>query len=130
MMPSAGQTVLVVEDHDDSRVAERLVLEQAGYVVTEAATGLDGLALALATLPRVVLIDIVLPGIDGTQLARMLRADPSTRTVALVGLSASCAPEDRASALLAGCDAFLSKPFSPLQLVDLVNRLMRVSVRL
>jgi two-component system cell cycle response regulator DivK len=130
MTSSNSQTVLLVEDHDDSRAAERLVLEEAGYVVTEAATGLDGLALALATLPRVVLIDMVLPGIDGSQLARMLRADPSTRTTALLGLSASCDPEDRACALDAGCDAFLSKPFSPLQLVDLVDQLMRVSVGL
>ena len=98
--------------------------------MAEATTGLDGLALILATLPRVVLLDMVLPGIDGAQLARMLRADPATRTVALLGLSASCAAEDRASALHAGCDAFLSKPFSPLQLVDMVGRLMRLSVGL
>lgn len=130
MNESGSNTVLLVEDHDDIRAAERLVLEQAGYVVAEASTGLDGLALAMATLPRVVLLDMVLPGIDGAQLARMLRADPAVRTVALLGMSASCAPEDRASALDAGCDAFLSKPFSPLQLLDLVDRLMRISVGL
>jgi len=130
MTESGSNTVLLVEDHDDIRAAERLVLEQAGYVVAEASTGLDGLALAMATLPRVVLLDMVLPGIDGAQLARMLRADPAARTLALLGMSASCAPEDRASALHAGCDAFLSKPFSPLQLLSLVDRLMRISVGL
>jgi CheY-like chemotaxis protein len=122
--------VLIVEDHDDTRAAERLVLEEAGYVVAEASTGLDALALTLATRPRVVLLDMVLPGIDGMQLARMIRADPSTCTVGLLALSASCSPEDRANALRAGCDAFLSKPVPPFRLVAAVESLMRASVGL
>ena len=72
------------------------MLERSGYLVVEARTGLDGLALSLATHPRVVLLDMVLPGIDGEQLARMLRADRGCRGVALVGLSASDEPGVRA----------------------------------
>lgn len=130
MTIGGGQTVLLVEDHDDTRAAERLVLEDAGFVVAEATTGLDALALTLATQPRVVLLDMVLPGIDGAQLARMLRADPSTRSVALLGFSASCSAEDRMAALEAGCDAFLSKPVPPHQLVTAVAMLMEASVGL
>jgi CheY-like chemotaxis protein len=114
-------TVLVVDDHDESRLTQRLVLEYFGFVVTEARTGLDALALAQANLPRIVLLDIVLPEIDGRQLARMLRADPSTRNVALLAVSALSGPEERERALTAGCDEFISKPVPPLHLVRMVR---------
>lgn len=116
-------TILLADDDDDNRTAERLVLEEAGYAVAQARTGFDALALTLATHPQVAVFDIVLPGIDGHQLARMVRANPATRFVALVALSASCAPEDRREALNAGFDEFLSKPISPHRLVSTVERL-------
>ena len=121
----AVATILLVEDHDDSRLAERLLLERSGYVVVEARTGFDGLALSLATHPQVVLLDMVLPGIDGEQLARMLRADLACKDVALVGLSASDDPELRTRALDAGCDEFIAKPVSPSKLVMIVERYLR-----
>lgn len=120
-----GATILLVEDHDDSRLAARFVLERSGYDVVEARTGFDGLALSLATHPRVVLLDMVLPGIDGEQLARMLRADSGCRGVALVGLSASDDPELRTRALDAGCDEFVAKPVSPVSLVEIVERYLK-----
>lgn len=123
MTISLARTILLADDDDDNRSAERLVLEEAGYSLTQARTGFDALALTLATHPRLALFDIVLPGIDGHQLARMVRANPATRHVALVALSASCAPEDRREALDAGFDEFLSKPVSPHRLVATVERL-------
>lgn len=117
-----GQTVLLVEDHDDTRLAERFVLERCGYEVVEARTGFDGLALSLAAHPSVILLDMVLPGIDGEQLARMLRADGQSRHVVLVGLSASDEPDMRARALRAGCDEFVAKPVSPVDLAAVVGR--------
>lgn len=122
MKPMPAPTILLVEDHDDSRLAERLLLERSGYVVVEARTGHDGLALSRSAHPRVVLLDMVLPGIDGEQLARMLRADLGCKDVALVGLSASDDPELRTRALNAGCDEFIAKPVSPLFLVGVVER--------
>lgn len=125
MSPYTSDTVVLVEDHDDTRAAERMMLEQSGYTVVEARTGFDALALSLATRPGVVLLDMILPGIDGCQLARMLRANPSTRGVGLIGLSVSCAPEDRANALDAGCDEFLPKPVPPRRLLEVVRRFVR-----
>lgn len=117
--------VLIAEDHDDTRIAERIVLEAFGFVVKEARTGLDALAIAQASRPRVVLLDLVLPEIDGPQLARMLRADPTTRDAALLAISASVNPGAREEALNAGCDAFVAKPVPPLVLVRMVRRHVR-----
>jgi CheY-like chemotaxis protein len=120
--------VLVADDHDDSRIAERIVLEAFGFVVKEARTGLDALAIALASRPRIILLDLVLPEIDGRQLARMLRADPITRDAALLAVSASTSPEARQDALSAGCDAFVAKPVPPLFLVRMVRLHIRRDV--
>jgi CheY-like chemotaxis protein len=117
--------VLIAEDHDDTRMAERIVLEAFGFVVKEARTGLDALAIAQASRPRIVLLDLVLPEIDGPQLARMLRADPTTRSAALLAVSASAFPEARQAALSAGCDDFVAKPVPPLCLVRMVRRHIR-----
>lgn len=120
--------VLVVDDHDDTRLAERIVLEAFGFVVKEARTGLDALAIAQASRPRIILLDLVLPEIDGRQLARMLRADPTTRDAALLAVSASTSPEVRQDALSAGCDEFVAKPVPPLFLVRMVRRHIRRAV--
>jgi CheY-like chemotaxis protein len=78
--------------------------------------------LSLAAHPSVILLDMVLPGIDGEQLARMLRADGQSRHVVLVALSASDEPDMRARALRAGCDEFVAKPVSPVDLAAVVGR--------
>jgi CheY-like chemotaxis protein len=117
--------VLVAEDHDDTRLAQRLVLEHFGFAVTEARTGLDALAIALVSQPHIVLVDIVLPEIDGCELARMLRADTTTRAASLIATSAMGDSETRERALLAGCDTFLAKPIPPLQLIRIVQRYAR-----
>ncbi|HEV8217983.1 MAG TPA: response regulator [Gemmatimonadaceae bacterium] len=112
-------SILVADDHDDLREAVRLVLEYFGFAVHTAATGLDALALAQATRPRILLLDMVLPAIDGEHLARMLRADPTTRDAALIATSAS--QSLRAAAMNAGCDTFVVKPIPPLRLVSTVR---------
>ena len=117
--------VLIVDDHDESRITQRLVLEHFGFAVTEAQNGLDGLAVALASQPSIVLIDVILPEVDGCELARMLRADSTTRNAALIAISAMADPETRDRALRAGCDEFITKPVPPLQLVRVIQRYAR-----
>jgi CheY-like chemotaxis protein len=112
-------TILVADDHDELRDAVRLVLEYYGFAVHTAATGLDALAIAQATRPRILLLDMVLPAIDGEHLARMLRADPTTRDVALIATSASHSL--RGAAMDAGCDTFVGKPIPPQRLVSTVR---------
>ncbi len=112
-------SVLVADDHDDVREAVRLVLEYFGFAVHTASTGLDALAIAQATRPRILLLDMVLPAIDGEQLARMLRADPMTCEAALIATSASHSL--RAAAMSAGCDTFVGKPIPPMRLISTVR---------
>ena len=113
--------VLIVDDHDHSRSAQRLVLEERGFAVIEARTGFDALVLAQISRPRIVLVDIALPEIDGLQLTRMQRADPVLRRCAIIALTAFTSAEYRDAALAAGCDAFMTKPFAAAQLLDVVR---------
>jgi CheY-like chemotaxis protein len=103
--------VLVVDDHDDSRTVTRMVLEHAGYQVTEATTGPEGLRRAIEDQPDVALVDIVLPEYDGLELSRRIRAHRATSEVRIVAVTALARANIREASFLAGCDAFLTKPF-------------------
>lgn len=104
--------ILVVDDHEDSRVVTRLVLEHAGYVVDEAASAGEGLALAISRAPDLAIVDIVLPGYDGLELSRRLRAHPRTCATRIIAITALAKPTLAHDASLAGCDGFLMKPIS------------------
>ena len=118
-------SVLIADDHDHSRFAERVVLEDAGFAVIEACSGFDALVLAQVSRPRVMLLDIVLPEIDGLQLTRMLRADPTLRHSAIIAVTAFLGEDYRDAAFDAGCDEFVTKPVSATHLVELVRRYVR-----
>jgi CheY-like chemotaxis protein len=118
-------SVLIADDHDHSRSAARLVLEDAGFAVIEARTGFDALVLAQISRPCVLLLDIVLPEIDGLQLTRMFRADPTMRDCAVIAITAHSGHDYHEAALQAGCDEFVTKPVGALHLVDLVRRYAR-----
>ncbi len=117
--------VLIADDHDASRSASRLVLEDCGFAVIEARSGFDALVLAQICQPRILLLDIVLPEIDGLQLTRMLRADPTLRGSAIIAITAFTGHDYREGAMAAGCDAFVTKPVSAPALVELVRRYAR-----
>lgn len=113
--------VLIVDDHEPSRSASRLVLQEHGFAVIEARSGFNALVLAQISRPRIILMDIALPEIDGLELTRMLRADPAMRHCAIIALTAFTGHEYRDAALTAGCDAFMTKPFATAQLLDVVR---------
>ena len=104
--------ILIVEDHDESRVVMRLLLEQHGHEVHEAADGTRAVELAAALRPDVALVDVGLPGLDGYEVARRIRSalGPAIRLVAITGYGRD---EDRADALGAGFDLHLLKPVNP-----------------
>ncbi len=102
--------VLLVEHHDDSRASLHVLLELTGHQVAEASDGERGVAAALALRPEVVLIDIGLPGMDGYEVARRIRAAPRGDQMVLVALTGYGQPEDSARAMQAGSDAHLLKP--------------------
>lgn len=113
--------LLVVERDPTVRRLERFFLEDAGFRVEFAEDGLDGLNLARALRPAIVITEILLPRVDGLSVCRALKAEPSTRHMAVLVFSVLAA-EDRASE--AGADAFLRKPIDDVLLIDTVRRLL------
>lgn len=116
------KTILIVEDHDDSRIIYRTALEHAGYRVLEARDAPSGLATALRQLPDLILMDISLPGMDGCEAAGRLKASPQTRHIPVIALTAHAMVADRERAMAAGCDDFLPKPAPPRLVIDEVAR--------
>jgi phosphate regulon transcriptional regulator PhoB len=121
----AKPVVLVVEDEKDIRELVRFHLEQEGYVVREADSGEAATAQVSAGTPDLVLLDIMLPGTDGLSLCRRLRAQTSTAGVPIIMLTAKAAEVDRVLGLEMGADDYVTKPFSPRELVARVKAVMR-----
>jgi CheY-like chemotaxis protein len=114
----------VVEDNDKNRKLVRDVLTAKGYRLVEAETGEDGLRLAHEQRPALVLMDIQLPGIDGIETLRRLRADAATAAIPVIAVTASAMTQDRQKILAAGFDAYQSKPISIRPFVDLVREVL------
>jgi two-component system, cell cycle response regulator DivK len=116
--------VLIVEDNPLNLKLVRDVLLKAGFDVIEARTGEDGVARAQDSQPDVILMDLQLPGIDGTQAMRTIKASPSGPGIPIVALTAFAMSEDRDRALRNGFDGYLSKPISirdlPRQIAELL----------
>ena len=104
--------ILVVEDNERNLKLLRDVLEYAGYDVRAARTGEDGIALAVKEPPDLVLMDLQLPGIDGTEALRRLRENPRTADIPVVAVTAQAMKQDRERALEAGFNGYIEKPLS------------------
>jgi two-component system cell cycle response regulator DivK len=109
----AGELILVVEDNYKNRKLVRDLLQYAGYRMLEAETAAQGLALAEAHAPQLILLDVQLPDSDGVTALRRLKADPHTASITVVALTAFAMREDRARFLEAGFDGYLPKPIDP-----------------
>ena len=107
---TAAAVILIVEDNARNMKLVRDVLNHVGYRTLEAATAEDGLALARAEHPGLVLMDVQLPGMDGVEALERLRADPATADVRALALTAFAMKEDRERFLAAGFDGYLEKP--------------------
>lgn len=104
--------ILVVEDHPFSVLLVRLLLERAGYAVLAAGTAEEALEMIRRRPPDLILMDLSLPGMDGLEAVRILKADPMTREICIVALSAHAMREDAERALAEGCDGYLTKPIN------------------
>ncbi len=120
-----ARTILVVDDHEDNRRILRDLLASAGYDVVEATTGEDGVALATARAPDLILMDIQLPGIDGYEATRRIKADATLRRIPLIVVTSYALSGDDAKALAAGADAYVAKPFSPRAMLAKVREHLR-----
>jgi CheY-like chemotaxis protein len=122
-MPSKPTVrVLFVDDDSATREGYAAYLTQSGFEVKTAATGREALAFAATWAPRVIVLDLGLPDIDGWQIARQLKGDAATRSIPLIALTGSDLPHERVSAMRAGCDRHLTKPCMPTALLDAIRR--------
>jgi two-component system, cell cycle response regulator DivK len=120
----ANELILVVEDNDKNRKLVRDVLTFKGYEIIEAETGEEGVRLAQERQPSLILMDIRLPGIDGIEALRQLRAEEATRDIPIMAMTASVMTADRRKITAAGFDAFQSKPLKVSDFVAAVERLL------
>ncbi|MCM3502057.1 response regulator [Microbacterium sp. P26] len=121
---SATRTTVVIEDDLDIRLLVSTVLEGAGFVVHAAATGLDGIELVRRYDPSVVTLDVSMPGIDGFETARRIRAFSTTR---ILMVSARADDAEQRAGREAGADDYLTKPFRPRELRQRVESLLDAS---
>ena len=111
-MINSDDLVLIGEDEPDNQVILQTVVESLVGVRAEVAgDGLQVLASVERERPRMILLDLMMPGLDGFQVTRQLKADPVTASIPIVAVSAMARPDDREAALAAGCDEFVRKPF-------------------
>ena len=120
----ANELILVVEDDEKSRKLVRDVLTFKGYEIVEAETGEEGVRLAQERRPGLVLMDIRLPGIDGVEALRRLRAEETTRGISVMAMTASVMSEDRQKIMAAGFDGYQSKPINVTDFVAAVAQLL------
>ena len=116
--------ILLVEDFDDARELYSTCLRSSGYEVIEAATGMEAVALARSASPDLILMDLLLPGMDGWQATAELKRDPRVRHVPIVALTAHALSDERERIARLGCDAFLAKPCLPPDLIRTVDRIL------
>jgi two-component system, cell cycle response regulator DivK len=119
-----GPLVLVVEDDDTLRDLFATELAAAGFMVLEAADGATAIEKALRFGPHAIVLDLMLPGVDGFKVARRLRGDDRTNDVAIVAFTALVSDKIRDLARASGCDAFMSKPVLPAALIGELVRLL------
>lgn len=118
-------TILVVDDTPQNIRIQATVLKHHGYTVLSAASGLDALTMIAKQQPDLVLLDVLMPGLDGYGVCARLRADPSTRFLPVIMITAS-GEQAKVRALEAGADDFLQKPFQQAELLARVRTLVRV----
>ncbi|MCC6379550.1 MAG: response regulator [Burkholderiales bacterium] len=114
------KTILIVEDNEKNMKLVRDVLQAKGYATIEAETGEVGVRLAKERTPALVLMDIQLPGIDGIEALKRLRADPATAAIPVIAVTASVMASDRRSIVDAGFDGYVAKPINLREFLDAV----------
>jgi CheY-like chemotaxis protein len=115
--------ILYVEDNDDNVYMLKNRLTRAGYTVVVATDGGQGVAMAASERPDLILMDITLPDIDGKEATRRIKADPATKAIPVIALTANAMAGDREAALAAGCDDFDTKPVELQRLLGKIKAL-------
>jgi CheY-like chemotaxis protein len=117
-------TILYIEDTENNRILMSRFLQRRGYEVCTAEAAEQGLAMARAAQPSLILMDMGLPGVDGWEATRRLKADPQLRGIPVLALTAHVMEGDREKALQAGCDDYDTKPFQFPRLLAKIEALL------
>jgi two-component system cell cycle response regulator DivK len=120
----AAKRILAIEDHEENRRLLRDLLTSVGYELIEAVTGEEGVVLAEAQLPDLILMDIQLPGLDGYEVTRRIKANPALRHIPVIAVTSYALSGDDVKALEAGCDAYVTKPFDPAELLEKIREFL------
>jgi len=120
----ASPTILLVEDFDDTRLMMKMWLVKHGYRVLEAESGEEGVEVAQREQPDLIIMDMMMPGMNGLDATQLIRQDRALRRTPIVAVSAYGADEYRGIALAAGCNEYVSTPFEPNSLADLIRTLL------
>jgi len=113
--------ILVVEDQEDLRGILRDLFTRSGYTVIEAADGATGVASAKSDRPDIILMDIQMPVVDGYEATRQIKADPALTKTPVVAISSFAMKGDEEKARAAGCDHYVTKPYSPIALLRMIR---------
>jgi len=116
--------ILVVEDTEDNRQIIRDLLTSAGYEMIEALDGAEGVAMAAAHKPDLILMDMQLPVLDGYEATRRIKADPALAHIPVIAVTSYALAGDEAKTKAAGCNGYVAKPFSPRQLLAKVREFL------
>ena len=119
-----SKRVLVIEDHEENRRIIRLRLGSAGIDMIEAVTGEEGVAKAEGERPDLILMDIQLPGLDGYEATRRIKGNPALRHIPIIVVTSYALSGDDVKAFEAGCDAYVTKPFVPRELLAKVREFL------
>src|ERR1700722_10121326 len=116
--------ILVVEDQEDNRTILRDLLAHAGYEVIEIDNGEQAFPAAVEHRPDVILMDIQLPLLDGYEATKLIKADPALKHIPIIVVTSYALSGDEAKARAAGCDAYVTKPYSPRQLLAKIREFL------
>lgn len=116
--------LLIADDEESLRLLVSATLASESYEILEAGDGTEALAIARSERPRVVLLDVNMPGMNGLEVCRRIKGDPTLASVRVVMLSTASQTDERAAGAGAGADTYLTKPFSPLELLTVIERMM------
>jgi two-component system phosphate regulon response regulator PhoB len=117
--------ILVVDDEPEAVELVEFNLRQAGFVVVSAADGKEALRKAKEHLPALIVLDVMLPGVDGLEVCKLLRRNPATASIPILMLTAKAAEIDRVLGLELGADDYVTKPFSPRELVLRIKKILQ-----
>jgi two-component system, cell cycle response regulator DivK len=123
-----SKRILVIEDQEDNRRIVRDLLTSVGYEIIEAVTGEDGVTAAATHIPDLILMDIQLPGLDGYDATRRIKANPALRHIPIIAVTSYALSGDDIKAFEAGCNGYVSKPFSPRALLAKIREFLQDTV--